>query len=120
MNMILLPVTPYSRYILPHSHDIPFPSSQLDILPQQIWMRNFIHTWPAEAAAVDNDVKYEVTKNLKEAFSKPKTFSFGFGQKEKEEEGEEGVKEVETADTLFRLGKSSIVVFNPVNSSSLV
>ena len=26
---------PFSRYILPHSHDIPFPFSQLDILPQQ-------------------------------------------------------------------------------------
>ena len=34
--MILLPLSFFSRYILPHSHDIPFPSSKLDILPQFI------------------------------------------------------------------------------------
>ena len=35
--MILLSLSFFSRYILSNSHDIPLPSSQIDILPQQTW-----------------------------------------------------------------------------------
>ena len=46
-KMIFLPRSLFSRYIFPHSHDIPFPSSQLYILPNRLdkEIRNFIHPW---------------------------------------------------------------------------
>ena len=41
------PFTFFPRYILPHNHDIPFPSSQLHILHQQTkWGTICIHAWP--------------------------------------------------------------------------